>query len=164
ADLHWSDAASVAMIDAVCRGLRDRPLFVLATARPEVKERFPRLWAERDLQEIRLGALSRRGAERLVRHALGAETAPSLIERIIDRAQGSAFFLEELIRSAAENRGELPETLLAMLQTRLEALESEARLVLRAASVFGETFWQEGIVELVAGKLSNDQVAFWIDQ
>ncbi len=163
-DLHWSDPSSVAMVDALCRRLRERPLFVLATARPEVKERFPRLWAERDLHEIRLGPLSRRGAERLIRHALGAQAHPSLVEKILERAQGSAFFLEELIRSAAEQRGDLPETLLAMLQTRLEALEPEARLVLRAASILGETFWQEGVVELLAGSLPAPTVAFWIEQ
>ena len=35
-----------------CARSPDRPLFVLALARPEVHELFPRLWAERGAQEI----------------------------------------------------------------------------------------------------------------
>src|SRR5262249_18612171 len=51
----------------------------------------------------------------------------------------------------AEGRGNaLPETVLAMVQTRLEALDPEARRLLRAASIFGETFWRGGLVELLA--------------
>ena len=42
----------------------------------------------------------------------------------------------------------LPETVLTMVQARLEALEPEARRVLRAASVFGQTFWRGGVVTL----------------
>ncbi|XXU07803.1 hypothetical protein WMF40_01105 [Sorangium sp. So ce854] len=48
--------------------------------------------------------------------------------------------LEEQIRAVAEGRSEgMPETALAMVQARLEALGIEERRVLRAASVFGET-------------------------
>src|SRR5262249_11142675 len=55
-------------------------------------------------------------------------------------------------RSFAEGRGEmLPDTVLAMLQTRLEALPAEARRILRAASVFGEVFWAGGVGALAGG-------------
>src|SRR5262249_19236142 len=45
-DLHWGDAATVRLLDAALRELEDKPLFVLALARPEVHELFPRLWAD----------------------------------------------------------------------------------------------------------------------
>src|SRR6185437_6705024 len=38
-----------------------------------------------------------------------------------------------------------------MVQARLERLDAEARRVLRAASVFGETFYQGGVTALVGG-------------
>src|SRR6185436_8473299 len=61
-----------------------------------------------------------------------------------------AFFLEELIRAVAEGKGAaLPETVLAMVEARLEGLEAEARRVLRAASVFGEVFWRGGVTLLL---------------
>ena len=58
----------------------------------------------------------------------------------------------------------LPETVLTMVQARLEALEPEARRVLRAASVFGQTFWRGGVVALLAGEDSDAHVNSWLDE
>ncbi|MFO0590790.1 MAG: hypothetical protein U0441_24820 [Polyangiaceae bacterium] len=44
--------------------------------------------------------------------------------------------------------GATPETVLSMVQARIEALEPEARKVLRAASVFGQVFWKDGVEAL----------------
>jgi predicted ATPase len=54
-DLHWGDLPSVQLIDGALQALRDRelPLMVLALARPDVQERFPKLWAERGVVQIR---------------------------------------------------------------------------------------------------------------
>jgi serine/threonine protein kinase/tetratricopeptide (TPR) repeat protein len=151
-DLHWGDLPSVRLVDAALRALPDRPLFVLALGRPDVHELFPKLWAERGVQEIRLRELSRKGAERLVQEVLGASVDGEVIARIVDRAAGNAFYLEELIRAAADGRSErLPETVLAMVEARLEGLHPEERRVLRAASVFGQTFWRGALPPLLGG-------------
>ncbi|WP_437821533.1 serine/threonine-protein kinase [Sorangium sp. So ce1078] len=151
-DLHWGDAPSVRLVDQALARLADRPLFVVALARPEVHERFPRLWAERSAQEIRLGALTPRAAERLVRHALGDAARAAQVAELVQRAAGNAFYLEELIRAVAEGRDEaLPETVLAMVQARLAALDGDARRVLRAASLFGEVFWSGGVRRVLGG-------------
>ena len=55
-DLHWGDLPTVRYVDAALRRLEDQPLFVLALARPEVHAIFPRLWADREPQEIRARA------------------------------------------------------------------------------------------------------------
>ncbi|MDI3288761.1 protein kinase [Polyangium sp. 15x6] len=149
-DLHWGDLASVKLIDAALRELKGKPLFVAAFGRPEVHERFPRLWGERGLSELRLGELTPRAAEELARHALGDSAGPQTIARVVERSSGHPFFLEELIRAVAEGRGDvLPETVLAMVEARLSALPPEARRVLRAASVFGEVFWRGGVESLL---------------
>jgi tetratricopeptide (TPR) repeat protein len=149
-DLHWGDLPTVRFVDAALAELREQPLMVLATGRPEVAALFPRLWASRGLQEIRLRELPRRACERLVRQVLGDAIGDDTLEAIVTRADGHAFYLEELIRAAAEGRGRaLPETVLAMVQARLERLDPEARRVLRAASVFGETFWKAGVEALL---------------
>src|SRR5262249_37982015 len=94
--------------------------------------------------------LSRRAAERLVRHVLGAAADGSVIARVIERAAGNALYLEELIRAIAEGKGDsLPDTVLAMVQARLEAQEADARRVLRGASVFGQSFWRRGVGALL---------------
>jgi len=40
-DLHWADAPTVRYVDNALRELAERPLFVLALSRPEVRARFP---------------------------------------------------------------------------------------------------------------------------
>jgi tetratricopeptide (TPR) repeat protein len=150
-DLHWGDAPSVKFIDAALRALRERALFVLALARKDVHDLFPNLWAQRDLQEIRLGELARKAAEKLARDVLGEGAPADKVAWICERAAGNALYLEELIRAVAEGAsddGQVPETVLAMVQARLAALPAEARRVLRAASVFGEAFWHGGVEKL----------------
>ncbi|WP_437954603.1 protein kinase [Sorangium sp. So ce119] len=151
-DLHWGDLPTVNLVDAALQHARELPFFVLALARPEVNELFPALWGERHGLRMRLGPLPRRAGERLVREVLGDRTDAGQIERLLARAEGNAFVLEEQIRAVAEGRSEgLPETALAMVQSRLEALGIEERRVLRAASLFGETFWEGGVAALVGG-------------
>jgi tetratricopeptide (TPR) repeat protein len=133
---------------------------VLALARPEVFEVFPRLWAERqNVQELRLKELGRKAGERLVRQVLGDAVGTDTVERLVKQADGNAFYLEELIRAVAEGKdAALPETVLAMVETRLARLPHKARRVLRAASVFGEVFWSGAAAALV-GAHDDDQRA-----
>ena len=154
-DLHWGDVATVHLVDVVLRELEDSPLLVLALGRPEIQERFPRLWEGRSVQEIRLAGLNRRASERLVREMLGDRATEEMVTRLVGQARGHALFLEELIRAVADGQEELPETVLAMLQARFLRLETGARRVLRAASVFGETFWRGGVKE-VLGSATED--------
>ncbi|KYG06256.1 hypothetical protein BE21_35910 [Sorangium cellulosum] len=159
-DLHWGDSASVRLLDAALRALSERPLFVLALARPEVHDLFPGLWSGRRLQELRLRELPTKAAERLAAHVLGGRAAAPAIERIARLSAGNAFYLEELIRATAEGKDEgLPETVVAMVQSRLGALADEDRRALRAASVFGETFWSGGVAALCGGAAGAPGVA-----
>ena len=197
-DLHWGDLPSVKFIDSALRAVHDKPLMVLALARPEVKDLFPDIFAERGVQELRLKELSKKASEKLVRQVLGETTTEEIVSQIVTTAGGNAFFLEELIRSVsmswvgvpardlgvtggvmsdspARASGDgrprnslapmaLPETVLAMVQARLEALAPEARRVLRAASVFGQTFWRGGVVALLAGEDNDAHVTAWLDE
>ncbi|WP_437940582.1 protein kinase domain-containing protein [Sorangium sp. So ce341] len=141
-DLHWGDRPTVEYVDAALRLLEGERLMVLALARPQVREAFPALWSKRALTDLRLTALPRRTCEKLVTEALGGLDGES-VARIVDRSGGNAFFLEELVRAAAEGHGGgVPETVLAMMQSRLEGLAPDARRVLRAGSVFGGAFWR----------------------
>jgi tetratricopeptide (TPR) repeat protein len=163
-DLQWGDLPSVKFIESALRNFEESPLMVLAVARPDVHEVFPQLWSERGLQEVRLGALTRRAAERLVREVLGPDATASSVTGLIERAAGNAFYLEELIRAVADGRGaELPETVLAMVETRLERLDPDARRVLRAASVFGQVFARTGLLALLGGERKTSEVDEWLE-
>ncbi|WP_257458620.1 serine/threonine-protein kinase [Archangium lipolyticum] len=158
-DLHWSDALTIKLVDEVLRELARRPLMVLALARPEVKELFPGLWSP-SLQELPLQGLSRKASARLAREVLGSRVSDTVVQRVVEQSDGNALFLEELIRVAAEGRGEAaPETVLAVLQSRLTRMEAGARQVLLAASFFGRTFWAQGVGELLGWQDATDMLA-----
>jgi predicted ATPase len=140
-DLHWGDWSTVRFIDAALRAHGDKPLMVLALARPEVHDRFPKLWMARDVHQIYLKELSRKAAEQLIRQVLGPAASDALVDRLIKVADGHVFYLEELIRAAAAGQTDaLPETVVAMVQTRLRDVDADARRLLRAASIFGDVF------------------------
>ncbi|HWO20542.1 MAG TPA: protein kinase [Kofleriaceae bacterium] len=162
-DLHWGDFGTVRFIDTALRERSKQPWMVLAFARPEVYEIFPRLWSERNVQEIRLKSLGRKVGERLVRQVLGDSVEPEMIERLVKQADGNAFYLEELIRAVAEGKeSALPETVLAMVETRLGRLPLEARRVLRAASIFGEVCWASGVTLLLGRAMNATAVDGWL--
>jgi len=148
-DLQWGDAASVNLVDAALRAFDDRPFAVLALGRPELAQRFPRLWEERDVQTVRLPALGARATSALVRHYLEGRISEAESERVVTRAAGNPFYLEEIVRAIAEDRGnEIPETALGMVESRLAALAPAERRLLRLASVFGKAFWVDGLAAL----------------
>jgi serine/threonine protein kinase len=152
-DLHWGDLATVKLVHAAVRELDDRPLLVLALARPEIDDRLPGIWRERLSLRIDLPPLPQRASERLCREHLGEGADPATIARIVERADGNALYLEELIRAASEGKGtDLPETVLAVIEARLEGLAAAARRLLRAASVFGPTFREGGVAALLGAE------------
>ncbi len=162
-DLQWGDAATVRLIDSTLRNLRDLPLMVLVLARPEVTTQFPGLWAEREVQTIKLGPLSRRAAEQLVADALGPGAKPAAVARIIERAGGNPFYLEELIRAVAGGRDDVfPDSVLGTVEARLDAEGSEAKRVLRAASVFGDRFSKAGVAALLGGERHANEAGEWL--
>ena len=149
-DLHWADAPSVRLVDAMLDRLHDSPLFVLATARPELASVFPSLWSDRGTQEIRLGTLQRSACARLVRSAL-PDAPAELVDVIVQRTGGHPFFVEEVIRAVAAGATAevLTDSMLGMLQARLDALGDDAKRVLRAACVFGQVFREDGLRALL---------------
>jgi tetratricopeptide (TPR) repeat protein len=154
-DLHWSDAATVRLVETALAEFGEVPLLVLGLGRPEVKEQFPRLWERGSVHELHLGGLSREACERLVREMLGAQATPEVCARIVTQAGGNPLFLEELIRAASEGTSNPSDTLLAMLQARFSRLEPGARRLLGAASVFGEVFWHGGLLALLGEEASS---------
>lgn len=155
--LQWADHPSVAVLERALSKLSDLPLFILAIGRPHVQREFPGLFGKHDVMELRLRRLPDRIAARMVRAAISLIGLPAIDEAltadILQRADGNPLYLEELIRGLAAGQRELPETLLAMVHARLQALPFKARHVLRAASVFGDRFWLRG----VSAVLGNEQ-------
>lgn len=155
-DLQWSDASTIKALVHALRQLQDTPLFIVASARPEVLESFPNL-SSGYLQILPLRPLGRKASERLVHQFLRNTVDAEVVTHIVERADGNPLWLEELIRTAAEGiLNEPPRTIMAILQGRIGQLSPRMRQLLRAASVFGETFWLEGVATLLHWQMDGE--------
>jgi class 3 adenylate cyclase/tetratricopeptide (TPR) repeat protein len=167
-DLHWLDPASEAALERLAAALlapesAGSRVLLIATARPEVRP----AWPARVLR-VSLEPLSPRDTDALVDDWLGADPglAP-LRARIGSRARGNPLFVEEIVRALVERGalvGErrayapaaaaleiaLPETVQAVLASRIDALAQRDKDVLRAAAVIGREV-PAGLLEVVAG-------------
>lgn len=170
-DLQWGDQPTVRLVDLALRELRDAPLMVLGLGRPELRDAFPSLWAGRDVLELRLGGLSRRAGERLLDQlasSAGADTPSSPDrEQLLSLAGGNPMYLEELVRAhvsqlSSATTGLAPETVLAMLQVRLNRIEPSARRVLRMASLYGDRFLRGGVGHLLGPRVSAAALSRWL--
>lgn len=163
-DLHWGDDASVEFLADALRRARDLPVFVLALARPEVWDALPRLSEALAPQEIKLGGLTPKAAQRLVEAALGKRATPGIVADLVARGEGNPFFLEELARGVNETEDpnakgvRTSETVLAVVQSRVQRLEPEARRLLRAASVFGREFTAEGVARMLGLEATSEDL------
>jgi len=159
-NIQWADGLSVRIISRVLSELAERPLMVLALARPEVHAIFPQLWAEHRVQELRLEPLLPSSCEQMIYSVLGPDQGALAAPHILEHCRGNALFVEELILLAAPDPAtrQLPATLITLEQGRLLRLPSPALRVLRAASVFGLHFWDEGIYSLLSPLMPSEHI------
>ncbi|MFO0556747.1 MAG: protein kinase [Polyangiales bacterium] len=145
-DLHWADRATVDALALLFGRFSEQPLTLLAVARPEVSVRYPTLWRSVARTELRLPPLSDRASEALISSVMALD--PEQRRSLVRRAGGNPLFLEELVRARAGGLVALPAAVHTVLQARLDALGPEVRRVAQTASVFGPTFWSEGVAAL----------------
>src|SRR5918994_1345508 len=143
-DLHWSDRSTRDLLSFLTRNARDEHLLIVATFRSdELHRRHPlTAWlAETERQprveRMDLERFGRREVVELLTGIAGTAPAGDLVDSIVRRSDGNAFFAEELAAAAGEpgrRRERLPETLRGVLQVRLAGgSEAAGRLVEGAA-------------------------------
>ncbi len=160
-DVHWCDVGSASLVDASLR-LAGAALSVVATARDDAREPFRTLWGARELEQVTLAPLSNAESRELVERRLGEAATEERVGRVVALGEGNPFYLEELAEAEAEGQSAVPGGALALVRSRLEALEPEARRILRAASVFGRTAWVGGIRAVLGGGKGVD-VDGWVE-
>jgi AAA ATPase domain len=141
-DLHWADPSTRDFLVFLVRNARTEPLFVLATYRSdELHRRHPLrpVLAELEraprVQRVVLERFTRDEVTQQLTGILGDEPDPGLADRLYTRAQGNAFYTEELLAASADGSGELPATLRDALLGRYERLPAAAQDVVRVAAV-----------------------------
>ena len=161
-DLHWADSGLLDFIDHVLEWTRDRPIYIVTLARPELLEKRPTWGAgKRQFTSIFLEPLPEAAMRELL-----TGLVPGLPEKalrgIVERADGVPLYAVETVRMlVAEGRlteedgsyvatGDLdelavPNTLTALIASRLDALDAGDRTLLQDASVLGQSFTPEAL-------------------
>ncbi|MBW2457613.1 MAG: protein kinase [Deltaproteobacteria bacterium] len=153
-DAHLADDTTIELIDwlLACPDIR---FCVFAFAQNDLNRRRPTMWEKARVTRITLGPLQDAMAERLIGTVL-PDADDKLRANLIRRASGNPLVLEELVRCAAEGRSEMPLTVQALVQQRLDRLPPSVHEVVRAAAVFGPTFWAGGVEELLERPVEQD--------
>lgn len=162
-DVHWADELVLDLFAKLLEWLRTRPFVLVATARPELSDRWSPGPGRHDLSVLNLEPLGAAAVGSLVRELLGADTTPELVALLHERSGGNPFFVEELaalIResgtSSAAGAGQLPATLQGLVSARLDALDAPARNVLEDCAVVGATGSIEAVHALAAARHGED--------
>jgi ABC-type transport system substrate-binding protein/class 3 adenylate cyclase len=159
-DLHWSDEATLALLDELLPAAEQSAVAFLLVHRSDpdhpgwhlvdrARRRFRQLFFE-----LQLEPLPEADARALAEAGAGEELPDELAHLLAERAGGNPYFVEEAIRDLRE-RGALerangrltlmgvasiPAAVQEALQARLDRLDVEAREVVTTAAVVGRTF------------------------
>ncbi len=160
-DWHWADGASVQLLEHVAALADARPLLLLVISRSgsETARALSRVaGGPRRLQVAQLPAGA---AGRLLEELVsGHDIAPERLRSALTRAEGNPYFLHELARLIAEEAGvadqpDLPDTVRAVVTSRVDRLPAGLRSLLRSAAVLGRTFDSELLEGLDCGPISE---------
>ncbi len=161
-DLHHADAGLLDFIDHVLEWSRNVPIYVLTLARPELLERRPGWGAsKRNFTSLYLDPLTEPAMRELL-SGLVPGLPDSTVRTIVARAGGIPLYAVETVRMLlAEGRlarengayrpvGDLadlavPETLTALIASRLDGLDPSDRALVSDAAVLGQSFTVAGL-------------------
>jgi class 3 adenylate cyclase/tetratricopeptide (TPR) repeat protein len=161
-DFHHADSGLIDFVDHLMEWSRSAPIFVVTLARPELLERRPDWGAgKRNFISLYLDPLPESAM-----HDLLAGLVPGLpasaVRAIIERAGGIPLYAVETVRMlVSEGRlrldedryvpvGDLtelavPETLTALIASRLDRLPPDDRALVSDAAVLGQSFTLSGL-------------------
>ncbi len=165
-DLHWIDETSQELLEMwVARLMRARVMLLLSH-RPEY---WPTWRTAAAVTQLPLRPLREAEVGQIVAAVAGGALPPALAQRIVERAEGSPFFAEEITRSLLEegflrpgpHGNELtrpldeiliPGSVREVLAARLDRLGANAKRVAQVAAVLGRQFRGGDVGRLLAAE------------
>lgn len=156
-DCHWLDPLSNDLLELVGRSIVDVPVMLLVIYRPpEMESIQPHVSRFAHFTEIRLAEFTAVEARHLISLKLAnlfdqQQSSDTLARRIIDRAQGNPFYIDEMLNlihdrgidpanTAALDALELPGSLHSLIISRIDQLAEGPKTTLKVASVIGRLF------------------------
>ena len=163
-DWHWVDEVSQAALDYLVGMIASLPILIVVCYR----EGHNPAWTSPERHsQLYLRSFEMAHSETLIQAVLGAGRLPDgLSEAIHDRTEGNPFFIEEICRALLEAetvqvRGKtavldspldtlrLPDSVQAVIRTRLDGLAGPVRGLLQQAAVIGREF-SAGLLERIS--------------
>ncbi|MDQ6795442.1 MAG: AAA family ATPase, partial [Chloroflexota bacterium] len=163
-DLHWADAATRHAVAFLAGTLRtESATMVLSYRSDELPRRHPIVaWVaglERSdrLERIDLAPFDAVETREVLAAILESEPVPALAERIYQRSEGNAFFIEELLggQHPQLSDGGLPPTLRDVLMARIASVPDAAISVANIVAVAGRPVGH-GLLSAAAGTSEAD--------
>ncbi|WKU08520.1 adenylate/guanylate cyclase domain-containing protein [Micromonospora sp. HUAS LYJ1] len=155
-DMHWADQAMLTFVEQLGAAARGVPLLVVATARPELRERQP-AWTGTisGAMSISVPPMHDADIDTLYSLLLGQATLPAASRApLIEFADGNPLYAQEYARMLMDGgllepsvafdpagTTDMPRTVQAVIANRLDLLDPADRAVLQAAAVVGVQFW-----------------------
>jgi predicted ATPase len=175
-DAHWLDPLSRDLAETIARGLQFLPVVLLLALRPpDAGRETEGGWrALPHFSELRLGELPPADAEELIRGKLrqlgGGDATPDpvVVQRLLERAQGNPFYLEEtlnLLRDEGRDPNDpaswedlqLPDSLQSLILSRMDRLSERQKPTLKIASIIGRVF-EPGTISAIYPELHEPDV------
>ncbi|TMD68926.1 MAG: tetratricopeptide repeat protein, partial [Chloroflexi bacterium] len=172
-DLHWIDSASQAVLAELVKDLVSLPCLFVASARSEWQPAWPS-------RRVEITTLNESESRQLVAQCLGGAAEPALLETMLLKSGGNAFYIEQLARSLRESgaiardngvwvaRRSLallvPDTVHEVLGARIDGLGAGPARVVRAAAVVGRTFWSRVLERIVPSPTVTADLDHLIEQ
>jgi len=162
-DLHWADANLVEFLAGVPEATRDTPLLLICTARPDFFESHP-TWGsgQRNAITIHLEPLDAEATAQLLDELLAGENLDSdTRQMVLERSGGNPLWAQEFVRMLHDRTGDwgemaIPETIQAVVASRIDLLDSDTKTVVQAASTVGKSFWVGAVAEMLADAAGLD--------
>jgi len=157
-DIHWADQATRDLLGFLFTRLNTEPIAIVASFRSDDMHRRHPLrptlaeWARLPaVDRLHLDPLGADDVRTLVRSLRLAPMAESDLRSIISRADGNAFFAEELVAAAGQfaDAQQLPWQLADLLLVRLDRLSDDARQAVRVAAVGGRRVSHDMLAEVL---------------
>ncbi len=156
-DAHWADQATRELVSFLFTRRFEGPVSLVVSFRSDdVHRRHPLRGALAEwsrlpgVHRLQLAPLSDADVGTLLRGLDRTPLHEQDIRTIVARAEGNAFFAEELASAAQLDQETLPEDLADLLLVRLDRLDDEGRTVVRTASVGGRLVSHTLLAQVIA--------------
>ncbi|HEU4512540.1 MAG TPA: AAA family ATPase [Nocardioidaceae bacterium] len=143
-DLHWADQSTRDLLGFLFQRRFSGPTSLVASYRSDdLHRRHPLRAAAAQwsrvpgVHRLQLGPLSDSSVRALAQAIQRGRLSEAELQAIVKRAEGNAFFAEELVVASEIAGGSLPDDLASLLLVRVDQLDERAREVVRAASAAG---------------------------